>query len=75
MTTAIKHRERSRRSYGIAKATLGSVERSTYYSRQSRATNAAKSLSMFTKLSTRLKNLSKRLTERFNQSFKKQDRG
>ena len=75
MTSAKKHRERSCRSYGITKSTLGSLERSSYYSHQSKSANAKKANSAFTKIGDRLKNLATKLTEKFSQAFRKQDRG
>jgi hypothetical protein len=75
MTSANKHRERSRRSYGITKSTIGSLERSNYYSRESKSMSAEKAMSVFAKIGDRLKNLASRLTERFSQNFRKQDRG
>lgn len=75
MTSANKHAYRSHRSYGITKSTLGSLERSNYYSHQSKAMSAEKAVSVFTKIGDRLKNLASRLSERFSQNFRKQDRG
>ncbi len=74
MTTANKHMARSHRSYGITKSTLGSVERSSYNSNQSKqyAKDKARILMPFRK---RLDALATKLSENVAKMFKKQDRG
>lgn len=70
MTTANKHRARSHRSYNNTKAKLGSVSRSTYYSRESKS-NTVQKLRVFKKLSTRLGELKDKLSDNVKKMFKK----
>lgn len=68
MTTANKHMARSHRSYNNTKAILGSVSRSTYYSRESK-NDTVKKLRVFKKLSTRLGDLKDKLSDNVQKMF------
>lgn len=75
MTSANKHRERSHRSHKDSTAVLGTYSQRSYVSAASKQINKDKAKSVFTKIGDRLKNLASRLTGRFSQNFRKQDRG
>ena len=73
MTSKANHMSRSRRSYGITKSILGSVETRRYYSRASRQSNADRAR-VFKPIGKRLTDLKDKLSDNIGKMFRKQER-
>jgi division protein CdvB (Snf7/Vps24/ESCRT-III family) len=74
MTSANKHRDRSHRNHQATQAMLGTLHARRRISRASKQIRQTKFQAMLTSVASRLKNLSARLSDRFTQAFRKQDR-
>lgn len=73
MTSKANHMNRSRRSYGITKSILGSVEARSYHSRASRQSNADRAR-VFKPIGKRLTDLKDKLSDNVGKMFRKQER-
>ena len=73
MTSKANHMNQSRRSYGITKSLLGSIETRNYHSRASRQKNTDQAR-VLRPIGKRLTDLKDKLTDNVGKMFRKQER-